>query len=221
MIAIGYLRVSRETQELGPEAQRAMIEAWARREGVQIAAWHVDQGVSGATPVAQRPALLRAIAALREHGATVLVAAKRDRLARDVGVAATLDRIVRKEGALVRTADGMSDAGDSAGLMQRGVADLFSAYEREVIRERTTAALAVKKAKGERVGAVPYGFRTSEDGIRLERCEAEQATIVAVRELRTAGVSLRAIVATLAESGAVSRVGKPFALTQVVNMLAA
>lgn len=221
MIAIGYIRVSTEDQALGPKAQRAQVEAWAARCGATVVAWYVDQGVSGATPVAQRPALLRAIAALREHGATVLVAAKRDRLARDVVVAASADRLVAKEGAAIRTADGMSDAGGSAGMMQRGVSDLFAAYEREVIRERTTAALTVKKAKGERVGAVPYGFRLAEDGIHLVSCEAEQATITAVRSMRDEGASLRAIVAKLAESGAVSRVGKPFALTQVANMLKA
>jgi DNA invertase Pin-like site-specific DNA recombinase len=217
--AIGYVRVSTEDQNLGPKAQRAQIEAWAARCGVCVVAWHVDHGVSGATPVAQRPALLAAIADLREHGATVLVAAKRDRLARDVAVAATLDRLVAKEGAAVRTADGMSDAGGSAGMIQRGVSDLFAAYEREVIRERTTAALAVKRAKGERVGAVPYGFRVTQDGVRLIPCEAEQATLMAVRAMRADGVSLRGIVSALAARGSVSRVGKPFALTQVANML--
>jgi DNA invertase Pin-like site-specific DNA recombinase len=115
----------------------------------------------------------------------------------------------------------MSDARGSAGMIQRGVSDLFAAYEREVIRERTTAALAVKKAKGERVGAVPYGFQVAADGVRLEPCEAEQATITSVRGMRESGLSLRAIVAQLAASGTVSRVGKPLALTQVANMLRA
>jgi hypothetical protein len=79
----------------------------------------------------------------------------------------------------------------------------------------------VKRAKGERVGAIPYGFGVEEEGIRLVRCEAEQGTITAVRGMKEAGLSLRGMVAKLAESGAVSRVGKPFALTQVANMLRA
>jgi len=41
-LAVAYLRVSTEDQKLGPEAQRAAIEPWAAREGVQVAAWHVD-----------------------------------------------------------------------------------------------------------------------------------------------------------------------------------
>jgi len=53
--AVAYLRVSTDRQELGPEAQRAAIEAWATREGVTVAAWHVEAGVSGAAPIADRP----------------------------------------------------------------------------------------------------------------------------------------------------------------------
>lgn len=55
-IAIGYLRVSTDEQRLGPEAQRASIEAWAAREGLSVVAWHVDGGVSGATNIEERPA---------------------------------------------------------------------------------------------------------------------------------------------------------------------
>jgi DNA invertase Pin-like site-specific DNA recombinase len=219
--AIGYARVSTEDQNLGPDAQRAAIEAWAARSGVRIAAWSVDQGVSGAAPIAQRKALLEAIAALRANGAGVLVAAKRDRLARDVAAAKTIEALARKEGAVVRTADGASDATGSSRVIQAGVHDLFAEYEREVIRERTTAALAVKKAKGERVGTLPYGFQVAADGVRLEPNEAEQAVITLVRGLRDTGVSMRGIVAALADKGVRGRTGKPLALTQIANMLRA
>src|SRR5678816_2395195 len=87
-VAVAYLRVSTEDQNLGPAAQRATITAWAARQGVQVAAWFTDQGVSGGKPVEDRPALLAALEALRVHGAGLLVAGKRDRIARDVVVAA-------------------------------------------------------------------------------------------------------------------------------------
>jgi DNA invertase Pin-like site-specific DNA recombinase len=216
--AIGYLRVSRDDQALGPDAQRAAIEAWAARERVTVASWHFDQGISGATPISGRPALLTAIASLRQQQATLLVAAKRDRLARDIAIAAMIERLVAKENATIRTADGMSDMRGSAGLLQRGVSDLFAAHEREVIRERTTAALAVKRAKGEKLGGhAPYGYRAV-DG-RLYPDEHEQSVIATVQVLRSEGRSLRAIVDSIKRAGTVSRVGKPFALTQIANML--
>jgi DNA invertase Pin-like site-specific DNA recombinase len=36
-------------------------------------------------------------------------------------------------------------------------------FERDQVSERTRFALAHKKAKGERTGGVPYGFRLAED----------------------------------------------------------
>lgn len=41
--AVGYLRVSTDEQNLGPEAQRAAILAWALRNGVTVVAWCSDQ----------------------------------------------------------------------------------------------------------------------------------------------------------------------------------
>ena len=57
-----------------------------------MAAWHVDQGVCSVTPIDQRPGLVAALASLREHGAGVLVVAKRDRIARDVVLTAGVER---------------------------------------------------------------------------------------------------------------------------------
>jgi hypothetical protein len=91
-VAVAYLRASQDEQRLSPEAQRAGIEAWAEREGLCVAAWCVDQGVRSVSPVSQRPALSAALAALRRHGAGILVVAKRDRIARDVVLGAGVER---------------------------------------------------------------------------------------------------------------------------------
>ena len=92
--AVGYLRVSTDEQHLGPEAQRAAITQWAQRGGITVLAWHVDAGVSGAAGIDGRPALMTALDDLPRHGAGILAVAKRDRLARDVVIAATIERAV-------------------------------------------------------------------------------------------------------------------------------
>ena len=69
LVAVAYLRASKDEQKLGPEAQRASIEAWAAREGVTVAAWHVDQGVCSVTPIDERAGLVAALASVHEHGA--------------------------------------------------------------------------------------------------------------------------------------------------------
>jgi DNA invertase Pin-like site-specific DNA recombinase len=222
LVAVAYIRVSKDDQKLGPEAQRASIEAWAAREGVRVAAWHVDQGVCSVDPIADRPALCAALAALREHGAGVLVLAKRDRIARDPMLTRAVEGEAARMGAVVVSAAGEASGGTApADVMMRGVVDLFAEYERGLIRARTTAALAVIRARGQKTGgSVPYGYRLDADGRTLVVVEGEQATIARARALAAEGRSLRAVAAQLAAEGHVSRKGVPFFAAQVGRMVA-
>jgi DNA invertase Pin-like site-specific DNA recombinase len=213
--AVAYIRVSKDDQKLGPEAQRASIEAWATREGVQVATWHVDQGVCSVTPIDQRAALMAALASLREHGAGVLVVAKRDRIARDVVLSAMVGRAAKIAGAAVVSAAGEGNGDTPADGFMRTVIDGAAEYERALIRARTKAALAAKSAKGELTGCAPYGARVGADGVHLEVCPEEQATIARGRELGASGLSLRAIAAALNAEGHRNRAGKPFAFQSV------
>jgi site-specific DNA recombinase len=208
--AVAYLRVSTEDQNLGPEAQRAQIEAWAAREGVEVLAWHEDHGISGAKDVTARPALAAALAALRREGAGVLVVAKRDRIARDVLIAGTVDHLAGRAGARVVSADGIGNGDSPADQFMRTILDGASAFERAQIRARTTAALAVKKARGERVGGVPWGWRVAEDGVQLVPHEGERATAARAQALRAEGRSLAQVAAQLAAEGHTTRSGRAF-----------
>lgn len=220
LLAIGYVRVSTKEQKLGPKGQARELERWAKREGIQLLAVFVDQGVSGARPLSERPALLAALAALPATGAGVLVASKRDRLARDVTVVGGIEAEVSKAGGVVLTADGTSDNRGSSGMLMRGLHDLLGAWEREVIRERTTAALAVKKARGERTGGIPYGMQLGADGRTLEPDAAEQTTLALMRGWRGEGVALRGIVERLNADRVVARGGR-WHLTTVACLLRA
>jgi site-specific DNA recombinase len=219
-VAVGYVRVSTDEQSLGPEAQRAAIEKWAQSRGVRVAAVFADNGVSGATPAEKRPGLLAALAALRENGAGLLVAAKRDRIARDTVIVAMVEQAAVHAGAVVTTADGASDGAGPEGQLMRGIVDVFAAYERGVIKSRTRAALAVKRTRGERIGGIPYGYELAADGVHLAESAAEQTVIGQIRGLRTAGLSLRAVTAECERRGMVSRVGRPFSLTQIARLAA-
>ena len=87
-----------------------------------------------------------------------------------------------------------------------------------MVAERTSAAMQHVKAQGRRVGAVPYGFRLGDDGRTLEADEGERTVIRAALELRTAGLSLRAVAAELARRGFVARGGAAFQAMQVQRM---
>ncbi len=221
LVAVAYLRVSTEDQQLGPEAQRAAIERWATAKGVVVASWHVDQGVSGGAELDKRPGLQTALDAVKEGTAGLLVVAKRDRLARDVVLAALIERLAQKEGAKVVSAagEGGDDIDDPSSMLMRRIVDAFAEYERALIRSRTRAALAVKKKRGERVGTVPFGFHLAADGVALEQDEQEQAVIARARVLRSGGVSVRGVVAKLAAEGIVGRSGRPLCKAAVENVL--
>lgn len=217
-VAVAYLRVSTEDQALGPEAQRAAIERWAAARGVTIAAWHCDQGVSGAAPLDKRPAMLAALADLPLHNAGLLVVAKRDRLARDTMIAAMVERMVADAGAAVTSAAGEGEGTGPEAQLMRAMVDAFAQYERALIAARTKAALAVKSARGERTGSIPLGKRLADNGKLLELDANESRAVDLVRELRGAGWTLRAIAAELDKRGISTRTGRPWVAQQIARM---
>lgn len=219
-IAVAYIRASTDEQRLSPAAQRAAIEAYAVRASVTVVSWHVDQGVSGGKDLDDRPGLVAALADLKLQCASTLIVQRRDRLARDVYIAATIERAVERVGARVVSADGTGNGETPADAFMRTILDAAAQYERALIRARTRAALRAKRAKGFRVGGVPFGFTVDDDG-RLHACAAEQDVIATILRLRRDGHSLRAIVRECAERGLRSRSSKPFQLIQVARIVRA
>lgn len=215
--AIGYLRTSTNKQELSPDAQRTAIEGWAAREGVTVAAWHLDR-VGGSAEIEARPALVAALSDLLRHGAGVLAVARRDRVARDSAVAALIDREVAKCGAVIASAEGIGNGATPADAFLRSILDAASAYEKGIIRGRIKAALAEKRTRNERVGCLRFGFRLASDGRTLEPVPQEQAAIRVARECRTAGLSLRDTAERLEQCGFLSRAGRRFDAKQVARM---
>jgi site-specific DNA recombinase len=160
-----------------------------------------------------------ALAALRQHAAGVFVVARRDRIARDVVIAASVEAAVSLEAARVVSVSGEGNGDSPADAFIRTVIDGAAQYEHGLIRSRTCAALAAKRARGERIGSVPLGFALDTDGVRLVVDEREQATIARARELRASRLSLRAVAARLAAEGRVSRTGRRFVAQQVARMV--
>jgi DNA invertase Pin-like site-specific DNA recombinase len=197
MRAVGYIRVSTDEQVNGPKAQADALAAWCARNGVELVAVHHDHGVSGGAELDKRPGLLAALDEL-ERG-DVLLVAKRDRLARSVLLSATVGRLVERTGARVVSADGAGDGDGPEAALMRTMIDAFAEYERALIRGRTRAALAAKKARGERVGQVPIGSRAEGDRLVVDEREAEAVALV--RELRAAGWTIRAIADELTARG--------------------
>jgi DNA invertase Pin-like site-specific DNA recombinase len=147
-LAVGLTRVSTAEQGqsgLGLEAQQASIRAFVTAQGWTLVAEFSDVA-SGKDD--RRPGFQAALARCRQLDA-VLVAARLDRITRR---AHTLSQLL-EDGVSIRAAD-MPGADD---LMLRIYAAMAQ-KERELISERTRAALAAAKARGTVLGG-DRGYR--------------------------------------------------------------
>lgn len=151
---IGYVRVSTAEQAvsgLGLEAQRASVAAECVRRGWKLVRFEEDAGISGAA-IAKRPALAAALASLAAGEAEVLMAHRLDRVSRSVLDFHTLLARAQREGWRMALLECGLDTTTPHGEAMVGVSAVFSQLERRLISQRTSAALAAKKAAGVRLG---------------------------------------------------------------------
>ncbi|MBM3956264.1 MAG: resolvase [Planctomycetes bacterium] len=203
-----YTRVSTTDQAesgLGLAAQVAACEAFAAKAGHTVTGLHTDAGISGAAGIEDRPGLMAAVAGLRRGDA--LVIGKRCRLGRDAFVIAVIERAVSRKGAVILSADGVGNGDDPAAVFMKNVVNAAGEFERGLIRSRTRAALAAKRAAGRLTGEVPFGWTADVEGRLIEHAD-EQAILRVIHELRDAGVSLRRIASILTESGHATKKGR-------------
>lgn len=93
------------------------------------------------------------------------------------------------------------------------------AHDSRMARAQLTKdALAAKKARGEMTGMAPLGKRVSEDGVHLVRDETETRMVERARELRAAGVTVRATADTLTQEGYRTRKGGPIQPTTIQRL---
>lgn len=164
---------------------------------------------------------MRAVHALREHGAGLLAVQRLDRFSRDPLTAAMAELQVAKAGARVMTADGVGNGDDPGSRLMKDVALAAARFERSMIAARTKAALAVKKSRRESTGTPPYGWRVGEDGKTLAEDPEEQETLRRVRALRARGWPYRQILQEATRMGWMSRRRKPFTLQAIFRMAGA
>lgn len=197
----GYIRVSTEDQAregVSLEAQKAKVKAWADLNEYELTGLYTDAGISGKR-ADNRPGLQEALESVGQGDALVVYSLSRvSRSTRD-----TLDiaDLLTKKGADLVSISEKIDTTTAAGKMVFRMLAVLNEFERDQISERTCAALAYKRSKGEKTGGdVPYGFDLDANG-HLVKNKAEQRAIVLIRELKAKGYSLRAIAGELKTKG--------------------
>jgi site-specific DNA recombinase len=232
--AIGYVRVSTSSQALDGvslDAQREAITKQAHAAGLVLLGICSDEGISGKR-ADTRPGLQEAVKRVCERDGTsaslvayqagvpavgpvvgpgVLIVYSLSRLARStrdtLGIA---ERLERAGADLVSVSERIDTTGACGRMVFRMLA-VLAEFERDVVSERTCAALAWKRERGEKLGgAVPYGYVADRSGDRVMLVEdaGEQAVIGLMVEMRERGMSLRKIGERLAVDGLFTRAGK-------------
>ena len=190
---LGYTRVSTEEQadsRNGLEAQRETLRLEASRRGWDME-YFSDEGVSGKWVGPQLQEALQELASGQAHG---LVVAKLDRLSRSIVNAANIIEAAQAQGWSLVILDLGVDLTTAAGRMVAMNLVNFAQYERELISERTKAALAAKKRRGERIGRPRV---------------ASPAVVRRIVAQRNSGSTYDAIAAALVADGILSPLGKP------------
>lgn len=214
-----YLRVSTDDQAesgLGMEAQRKACHAYAELYGITVAEVIEDAGFSGSS--LDRPGMQRIVGMLERGEIAGVLVAKLDRLSRSV----------KDYGSLIETyfADGSArlcsvgeqiDTQSAAGRLVLHVLVAVAAWEREVIGERTSAALRALQSRGQHLGTAPYGHRYDFATRTLVPDEGEQVILAEILALDASGVPSTRIASTLNEAGRPARGARWY--QQAVNKL--
>lgn len=204
-----YLRVSTDQQAesgAGLSAQEDACRLWAQRKKLVVEKVFIEEAIGGAVAIDKRPALREAISCIRRGD--ILLVSKRDRMGRDIRNLVKIEDEVKAQGGRIISAAGEGTETDGTNdIFMRGIFDLVSQHERNIIRDRTRAAMQAKKARNERVGYVPFGCRLSADGVHIEKDEREQDVLRQLSDLRKSGFSTREIAYELNIRGAFNRGG--------------
>lgn len=210
---VAYYRVSTARQGasgLGLEAQQEAVRAYLNGGNWTLIS-EVTEIESGKRD--DRPKLAEALRLCKLHGAT-LVIAKLDRLARNVAfISSMMDSGV----------DFTAVDFPKANRLTVHILSAVAEHEREMISQRTKAALQAAKARGKRLGGDRGNFAAVRArgpavsvAVRAKKAD-ERAALVApiIQELQASGASLRTVAAELNARGIPTPRGGEWSAVQV------
>jgi DNA invertase Pin-like site-specific DNA recombinase len=153
MRIIGYCRVSTAEQGdsgAGLEAQEAKIRAEVAHRGWELV--DIRHDVASGKSMRKRDELGRTLRDLRDGYADAIVVAKLDRLSRSVLDFAGIMETAKEEGWSLVVLDLAVDTTTTNGKLIANIMIALAQWERELIGDRTKAALDAVRARGTKVG---------------------------------------------------------------------
>jgi len=213
MKAIGYTRCSTNEQTdsgLGLDAQSECIRAYCTLKGLTLIDIITDAGVSGGKMLASREGGLQLNNLIRTKQVQSVIMLKLDRGFRNAGDCLNTVEQWERKGISLHVIDlggNAIDTTSAAGRFMLVVLAGAAEMERNLTRERTKSALAIKRANGQRVGSIPYGFDLADDEMTLVGNPSEQAIIEEIHAMRTRGMKLKQIATELSKQSIPTKTG--------------
>ncbi len=221
MRAIGYARVSTDEQSrdgVSLEMQVSKIKAYCELNDLELVGIREDAGIS-AKNIKGRPRFQKALEMVYSGKAEALVVWKLDRAFRSTQDALSVAERLNKQGKALMSISEKLDTTSAIGEFFFTLMASLAQMERRLIGERTSAALQTKRAKGERVGEIPFGYSLAPDGKSLVEHQEEQRALRLIHLLREDGRSLRAISDELNRQGITAKKGGAWTHGQVQSVL--
>jgi site-specific DNA recombinase len=162
MRVAGYIRVSSQEQAdsgLGLEAQTAKVNAMAMVKGWTQPTIYSDAGVSGTVEPMKRNGMAMLLQDIQAGKIDALIVLSLDRLGRKSKIILDLVETFKKHGVILISTKESFDSSTAMGTFALQMIASVAELERNLISERTTAALNVRKEKhGYASGKLPMGY---------------------------------------------------------------
>lgn len=220
---VAYCRVSTDGQvgedKFGIEAQKEQIMGYCSRNDMQISAWYIDEGVSGAKE--ERPEfdkILFSDGEVENPPVEAVVVAKSDRVARDINIYYYYKMLLRKKDVqLISISEDFGQFGVFSNMLEAFTL-CVAEMERQNITKRTSSGRAVKASKGGYSGGrPPYGYK-SQNGV-LTVIDDEADVVREVFAMKSGGATYKQIVDKLNAEGRKSRSGSAWAISTLQVIL--
>jgi DNA invertase Pin-like site-specific DNA recombinase len=209
--AVLYTRVSTEEQSVNGVSlkdQEEKLLSYCKLAGLEPVHIIREEGISAAKPLATRPGGQELLQLVKKGEVGHVIALKLDRLFRDAADALNVTKAWDNAGIALHLVDMGGQSMNTASAMGRfflSTMASFAELERNLISERTAAALGYKKAHKEVYSTTPFGY--DREGDNLQPNKDELKAIRLIKKWRAAGWTLQKIADELTKKAVKTKKG--------------
>ncbi|MBP3573223.1 MAG: recombinase family protein [Prevotella sp.] len=182
------VRVSTEEQAkygFSVEAQKDALDRWAHQNGVSVAGWYIDEGVSARKKVKNRPALQRLLADIQSGGEIdLIIFTKLDRYFRSVSEYHETQKILELHGVHWKAIEEDYDTTTTDGRFKINIMLSIAEQEADRTGDRIRFINAHKIKKRQAItGKIAHGYTIAEDENGIKRVVIDDTKADYVREI--------------------------------------